>query len=111
MSAYIPTQGDIIILNFDPQTGHEQGGNRPALVVSNWSFSKYTRLALVCPITSKIKDFPMHILLDNRTRTQGQILCQHIRSVDYQTRNAHFAERLPTDLMGEVLNMLQMFVD
>lgn len=111
MSAYIPTQGDIIILNLNPQTGHEQGGNRPALVISNWSFSRYTHLALICPITSRVKDFPMHILLDDRTRTQGQILCQHIRSVDYQARNAYLAERLPDDLMVEVLNMLQMFVD
>jgi len=34
MAAYVPKQGDIIAITFDPQSGHEQKGRRPALVVS-----------------------------------------------------------------------------
>ena len=37
---YIPEQGDIIILDFNPQAGHEQKGNRSALVVSNKTFNR-----------------------------------------------------------------------
>jgi hypothetical protein len=31
---YTPERGDAIWLDFDPQAGHEQGGRRPALVLS-----------------------------------------------------------------------------
>ena len=84
MSTYQPKQGDIVVMNFNPQAGHEQGGRRPALVISNASFHRYTHMAIVCPITSKTKDYPMHVPLDERTRTQGEILCEHVKSLDYQ---------------------------
>ena len=56
MSDYRPTQGDIVMLDFTSQAGHEQVGRRPALVVSNSSFQRYTGLAIFCPITNQIKD-------------------------------------------------------
>jgi hypothetical protein len=68
-------QGDIIWLDFDPQAGHEQRGRRPALIVSNQSFNNFSKLAIVCPITSRDKDHPFHIKLDDRTKTSGVILC------------------------------------
>jgi mRNA-degrading endonuclease toxin of MazEF toxin-antitoxin module len=52
MAKYIPEKGDFITLTFDPQSGHEQKGRRPALVVSNYLFNKATGLAIVCPITN-----------------------------------------------------------
>ena len=42
MAVYSPAQGDIVMMNFSPQAGHEQGGRRPALVISNKSFHRYT---------------------------------------------------------------------
>ena len=44
-------QGDIVYLDFDPQAGHEQRGRRPALVVSNNTFNRFSSLTMVCPIT------------------------------------------------------------
>ncbi len=61
---YIPMQGDIIFLGFDPRAGHEQKGRRPAVVVSNNVFNQFTRLAMVCPITNTKRSFPLHIPLD-----------------------------------------------
>ena len=49
---YIPNQGDIIVLDFDPQAGFEQKGRRPALVVSNNKYNKHCKMAMVCPITN-----------------------------------------------------------
>ena len=56
MARYIPKKGDFISLSFDPQTGHEQKGRRPALVVSNDLFNKHTGLAIVCPVTNTTED-------------------------------------------------------
>ena len=111
MAAYIPEQGDIIMMNFSPQASHEQGGRRPALVISNASFYRYTHLRIVCPITTKIKDYPMHVRLDERTKTTGEILCEHVKSLDLGARGAAYVEALPDDLLQEVLERVRLSID
>ena len=111
MADYRPTQGDLVMLNFTPQAGHEQAGRRPALVVSNESFHRYTGLAIFCPITNQIKDYPLHVRLDKRTKTTGEILCEHVKSLDYRARKIAFIEKLPDNLLGEVLDRLHMMLD
>ncbi len=99
-------QGDIIKINLNPQTGHEQAGYRPVVVVSNTFFNNKTGLAIVCPITNTNNFFPLHIPLDNRTKTTGFILCEHIRSLDINTRTYKFIERLPNDILNNVLSII-----
>ena len=100
------SQGDIIKINFDPQMGHEQAGYRPAVVVSNNFFNKKTNLVLVCPITSTNNMFPLHIPLDDRTQTNGVILCEHIRALDLNARPHKVIERLPQDLITKVVDVV-----
>lgn len=101
-------QGDIIMMNFTPQAGHEQAGRRPALVVSGADFHRFTQLAIVCPITSQIKNYPMHVRLDGRTRTTGEILCEHVKSLDVFSRNASFIEHVPDDILQSVLEIIRL---
>lgn len=49
-----PDRGDIVYLNFSPQSGYEQAGHRPAIVLSPKLFNSGT-FAVVCPITTKEK--------------------------------------------------------
>ena len=109
--SYMPKQGDIIFLDFDPQAGHEQRGRRPALVVSNLTYNRATRLALVCPITNTNRGFPLHVALDERTKTTGFIMCEQVKSLDINFRNASFQESLPDDLMHEVFDILYSIVE
>lgn len=104
-------QGHIIKLNFNPQCGHEQAGFRPALVISNEIYHKKTNLAVVCPITSTMRNFPLQIPLDNRTNTSGMILCQHVKALDIQTRTYQIVELLPEDLLEKVIYIVQSQVD
>jgi mRNA interferase MazF len=99
-------QGDIIKLNFNPQAGHEQAGYRPALVISNEFFNRMTNLVIVCPISNTQNNFPLQVKLDNRTTTTGSVLCQHIKSLDVDTRGYVFVERLPNDILEEVLDVI-----
>jgi mRNA interferase MazF len=99
-------QGDIVNMDFNPQKGHEQAGYRPALIVSNNSYNSITGLYLVCPITNTDKDFPLHIRLDENTRTTGVVLCEHVKALDLIARNATFKEHLPDDLLNEVLDII-----
>lgn len=99
-------QGDIIKLNFNPQSGHEQAGYRPALVVSNEVFHQKTNLVIVCPISNTSNNFPLHVKLDARTSTTGSILCQHIKSLDVVSRSYVFVEHLPEDILQEVFDII-----
>lgn len=109
MSEYQPRQGDIVFLDCDPQAGHEQAGRRPAVVVSNHLYHRYVRgLAMVCPITNTSKPFPMHVPLDERTKTTGVILCEQVKAFDLSARRAEFREALPEDLLLAVLERIRL---
>ena len=92
--SYIPKRGDLVWLNFNPQTGKEQAGKRPALVISPLEYNRKTDLALMCPITSKIKDYPFEVGLQG-DKINGVILADQIRSLDWKVRKACFIEKLP----------------
>lgn len=108
---YVPEQGDIITLDFDPQAGHEQKGHRPALVVSNATFNRRTRIAIVCPITNTERGFPLHIPLDERTLATGVVMCEQVRSLDVTARNAVFREKAPANIVEEVLDVIAGFFE
>ena len=90
---YIPKQGDIAYVSFNPTKGHEQKGSRPCVVISNNVFNKNTKMAIVCPITSNEKDFPTHYILKNTKKIHGSVLCEHLRSIDYEIRNLKYIEK------------------
>lgn len=99
-------QGTIIKLNFNPQAGHEQSGFRPAVVLSNNVFNEKTNLTIVCPITNTNNNFPLHIPLDNRTKTTGVILCEHIKALDLNNRKYQVIETLPSDILENVIDIV-----
>ena len=108
---YIPNQGDIISLNFEPQKGREQKGKRPALVISNTEYHTRTKMALVCPITNTISGFPMHVVLDDRTKTTGEIMCEQIKCLDISMRDAIYEEFVPDDIIDEVIDLICSFIE
>lgn len=99
-------QGTIIKINFNPQAGHEQAGYRPAVVISNNIFNQKTKLSIVCPITNTNNHFPLHIPLDERTKTTGVILCEHIKSLDLNSRSFQIVEELPKDILDKVIDFV-----
>ena len=109
--AYIPQQGDIIYMDFNPQAGHEQRGRRPALVVSNFTYNRTTKMALVCPITNTQRGFPLHVPLDNSIKTKGYIMCEQVKTLDISARNAGFEEKAPGTIVQEVFDILYGIIE
>ena len=103
-------QGDIIVMNFTPQKGHEQSGRRPALVLSNDILNHHSSMALVCPITNTNKKHLIGMELLNRTQTTGVILCDQAKMLDVGARNAQFKEECPEDLWREARELLISFM-
>jgi mRNA interferase MazF len=108
--AYTPRKGDFIALSFDPQSGHEQKGRRPALVVSNDLFNAKTGLALVCPITNTDRRIPFHIRVPSDCAVTGFVMVDQFKSVDFRSRRARLIERAPASLLADVLAILDAIV-
>ena len=111
MVKYIPKQGDLVFLNFKPTKGHEQTGYRPAMVVSNNVFNKNTKMVMVCPITSNDKYFPTHYNLEDSKQIKGSVLCEHIRSIDYDSRNLKFIEKASNNDLLSVIMLINACVE
>jgi mRNA interferase MazF len=104
MVKYIPKQGDIVYLDFNPTKGHEQKGKRPAIVVSNDVFNINTKMVILCPITSNTKEFPTHYKLEDTKKIKGSVLCEHMRSIDYEIRKIKFIEHTSdNDLLSVIM--------
>jgi len=101
VSKYIPERGDIVWLNFTPQSGHEQMGKRPALVLSPKPYNSKVGLAVFCPITSQKKGYPFEVDLLKTTKIQGVALSDQVKSLDWKTRNARFIEKVPESVLNE----------
>ncbi|MCL2834667.1 MAG: type II toxin-antitoxin system PemK/MazF family toxin [Treponema sp.] len=99
-------QGSIIMVDFDPQLGHEQRGRRPALVISNEIFNKYSEMAIICPITNTDKNHPLYVKLNKKTKTTGVILCDQIKTMDIKARNFKILEDIPEDILENVLDIV-----
>jgi len=100
-------QGDIIKTNFNPKTGHEQAGYRPALIVSCGLYNNAVNLVVLCPITNTQRAFPFHIPLDERTTTSGVVMCEQVKATDITERGYIFVEQIPNDLLRRVLNIVR----
>ena len=108
---YIPKQGDVVFLDFNLIKGHEQSGFRPAVVISNNVFNKNTKMVIVCPITSNAKYFPTHYNLEDTKKIHGAVLCEHIRSIDYEIRNLKFVEKLSDNDFISIITLLNACIE
>lgn len=106
MAGYIPRKGDLVALTFDPQSGHEQRGRRPALVVSNDLFNRHTGLCIACPITSTIRDYPFHVAIPEGQNVSGVVMVEQVKSIDYSARQVKRIGVAPESLLEEVLSIL-----
>ena len=102
VKAYVPDAGDLIWLTFDPQSGSEQAGRRPALVISPRRYNERAGLAVLCPITSKPKGYPFEVPLAKEGPVQGVVLADHIKSLDWRARKATFIAASEPPVMAEV---------
>lgn len=93
-------------LNFNPQSGHEQAGRRPALVLSPEEYNRKTGLAIFCPITSQVKGYPFEVKLPAGLTVTGVVLADQVKSLDWQVREAALIKKLPAQIVNEAANLL-----
>jgi len=106
MADYVPKKGDFVSLTFDPQSGREQRGRRPALVVSNTLFNRRTGLAIVCPVTNTDRGYPFHVPVGECADVTGFIMAEQVKSVDFHARSARRIGKASGEALDEVLAIL-----
>lgn len=107
---YVPDRGDLVWLDFNPQSGREQMGRRPALVVSPRKYNAKTNLALFLPITSQVKGYPFEVKLLDNMSTKGVIIADQIKSLDWMHRHAEFIEKAPNSITQECLKKVLLLL-
>ena len=102
---YVPERGDIVWLNFNPQSGHEQKGKRPALVISPKEYNAKTGLGLFCPITGAVKNYPFEVEIENK-KIKGVVLADQIKSLDWETRKIEFVAKETAAKVDETIDKI-----
>ncbi|MDR2922605.1 MAG: endoribonuclease MazF [Treponema sp.] len=107
---YLPERGDIVWLDFNPQTGHEQKGKRPAIVISPKEYNEKTGLGLFCPITSKIKNYPFEARIENK-KINGVVLSDQIKSLDWEARGIEFIAKETSEKTDEIIGKIRVLFE
>ena len=104
--APVPQQGDVWDVFFDPVVGREQGGRRPALVLSNAELNSLpSQLCIVIPITSRDRGILLHVPVsppEGGLRSHSVILCDQLRSVSHD-RLKRFRGRISPEIVHQVI--------
>lgn len=104
---YVPDRGDIVWIQFSPKRGHEQGGRRPALILSSKQFSEQTSFIFCCPITTKVKGYPLEVSIST-DRVRGVILADQAYTFDWHARHPQFAARAPDAVVAQVGELISI---
>ena len=106
---YIPERGDLVWTDFDPADGHGQMGHRPALVLSPFPFNQKIRLALVIPVTSRVRGHGFEVPLAGE-KVSGVALCHQVKTIDFVERGLTFVEKAPEGAVSEALGKVRAIV-
>lgn len=98
----LPDRGSLVWLEFSPHAGSEQAGRRPGIVLTPEAYHQRSRLAIVCPITSRIRGWPMEVPLPPGLPISGVVLVDHIKSVDRDARHMEIIGKAPVEVLEEI---------
>jgi mRNA interferase MazF len=98
----IPERGSLVWILFPPHAGSEQAGRRPGIVLTTADYHRHSRLAVVCPITSRERGWPMEVKLPPGLAVSGVVLVDHVRSVDREGRKLKIIGSAPVSVLDEI---------
>jgi len=110
VTPYVPDTGDIVFMDFDPQVGREQAKRRPALILTDLRYNRASGLAVVCPLTSKVKPYPFNLPI-TVGGVEGAVLVDQLTSMDWSGRRAEFHSKAPASMMSKVRQYIAVLLE
>jgi mRNA interferase MazF len=98
----VPERGSLVWVLFSPQAGSEQAGRRPGIVLTTAGYHRHSRLAIVCPIMSRERGWPMDVKLPPGLAVSGVVLVDHLRSIDREARKLKIIGEAPASVLDEI---------
>lgn len=105
---HVPDTGDIAWLSFSPHEGHEQGGHRPAVVLSPARYNRSTSMMVCCPMSSQVKGYPFEVLVSRDP--PSVVLADQVKSLDWRARGARRRGRVADSVLAEVRAKLHALI-
>ncbi|MFZ3122240.1 MAG: endoribonuclease MazF [Thermodesulfovibrionales bacterium] len=109
--SYIPDRGDVVWINLNPQSGHEQSGHRPVLVLSPSPYNGKVGLMVCCPITTQSKGYPFEVAISNNPKVTGVILADQVKSLDWKARGVKKQGEVSEFELKETLKKLKVVIE
>ena len=81
------------------------------MVLSPRAYNGKTSLALMCPITSRVRGYPFEVTLPSDHPIAGVILADQIKSLDWRARSARYEFRTTMQVVGEVLDKVGVLLE
>lgn len=110
MTNGIPDRGDYVVLNFHPQSGHEQTGRRTGIVLSPAIFNDLTGFALICPTTNTVRGWPYEVSIPVGEAVTGVILTDQQKNLDWRSRNIKIIGQASNDVVNECIAKIKTFI-
>ena len=108
--SYVPDRGDVVWIDLNPQQGHEQGGRRPAVILSPKEYNEKVGLAILCPVTNSVKGYPFEVYIPDGGKVTGTVLADHVKNLDWRARRAEYMCKLPPEIIEDVLQKLYTLI-
>ncbi|MBN2356668.1 endoribonuclease MazF [candidate division KSB1 bacterium] len=108
--SYVPDRGDIVWIQLNPLSGHEQAGRRPAIILSPIKYNIKTGLCICCPITSQEKDYPFEVKMPVGSPVAGVVLADRIKNLDWQAREAQFVCKIPDSVIEQAIEKISLLL-
>ena len=107
---YVPDMGHVINVDMDPVAGHEQGGWRPAIVLSPNAYNSKTSLLVAVPVTNQMKGYPFEVQLSAQMKTTGVALADQIKNLDWRARRMKYVEIAPPEVLKAIRDRLMLLL-
>ncbi|MDP4951755.1 MAG: type II toxin-antitoxin system PemK/MazF family toxin [Flavobacteriales bacterium] len=95
-------------INLDPTIGKEMKKTLPCIVLSPNEANRHMSTAVIAPITSTLRNYPMRLSLTLKGK-KGQIACDQLRCVDLG-RIGKKIQLLPSNQQKKLRELLQEYL-
>ncbi len=106
-------KGEIYQIFLDPVLGSEQAGRRPAVIISGNLANQHLNTVIVCPITSKLKNYRGNLILEptekNGLSKKSEVMPIQIRSVSKERLKSKLGSLTDAE-MGLIEESLQKII-